>query len=188
MGVEIADHELRFNEYSYEPASVYPHGVVATEEIRDVDPSSAGPEVRLRTGETLFVPAPKKVELQTFCRANGIPMRRRPDIWEALLDPFLDTAFTAEDRRRTTALLARWQIDEEQADEIRARFRPAMVAYNFESGLWDWVHLGLSDLLDAIHGRLSGERHRLPTEELAETYSWAMALADRSREGSKTIE
>jgi hypothetical protein len=64
-------------------------------------------------------------------------------------------------------------------DQIRARFAGAMVAY-FGSMLWDWCHLGLADLLDALHGHLAGDIHKLGHAELVETYAWAMALADRS--------
>ena len=54
-----------------------------------------------------------------------------------------------------------------------------MIAYNFGTGLWDWVHLGLMDLLEALSGPFAG-RHRVPDDEFASTYWWAMALADRA--------
>jgi hypothetical protein len=178
--VEIDRGELRFASYPFEPSSVHPTGVVAAEEIRDIDPTSAPPEVRLRTGETLFISAQQRENLETFCLANGIPMKRRPDLWGAILEPFVDTEFTDERADICAARLSHYGIASEETLAIRTRFRDVMVAYNFESGLWDCTQLGLADLLDAIHGFLSGPIHRLPPDELAATYEWAMLLADRS--------
>jgi hypothetical protein len=178
IDVAIGDDSIRFLAYPYEPASVFPTGLVVAADVRDADPTSAPPEVRRTTGETLFVPAPASPALRRFCERNRIPLRRRPDLWDALLEPFLDTEFTPQRQRATTALLARFGLSTQDVDRIRGRFAPAMRAYN--SVAWDWCHLGLADLLDALQGHLAGGAHKLEPFELAETYAWAMALADRS--------
>ena len=177
---EFGPGGVRFTSYPFPAASVFPAGTVAVAAIRDADPDTAPPEVRLRSGETLFVPAEGRDGLRAFCHDHGIALVRRPDVWGALLAPFLDTEFTAADEARTGELLAAAHVNLEEVARLRARFGDAMVAYNVDSMLWDWVHLGLWDLLQALCGTLSGERHRLPPEEFATVYWEAMALADRS--------
>jgi hypothetical protein len=171
--------EIRFLGYRYPAASVFPSGTVTAAQIRDADPTGTPPELRLLTGETLFVPSGHKDELRAFCERNERPLVERPDLWGALLEPFLDTLFTEHSDRYTRDLLTRHGLSPDEIAEIRARFEPAMVAYNIDSGLWDWCYLGLEDLLNALVGHLSGERHRLPPAEFADVYRWAMELADR---------
>ena len=178
---------IRFPDYPYAPASVFPTGAVRAGAIRDADPRAAPPELRLHTGETLFVSGAQHSEPRTFCAGHGIPLRSRPDVWDALLQPFVDAEFTEGDDVRTAALLARFGIDVDETAGIRARFGPAMAAYNLGTGLWDWVHLGLMDLLEALSGELAGE-HRLPPDAFAETYRWAMALADRSAGAAEPVD
>jgi len=188
INVEVGDDEIRFRAYPYAPASVYPSGRVAAGDIRDADPTSSPPEVRLTTGETLYVPAGSAPDLRQFCFRNSIPLRRRPDLWAALLEPFVDTEFTEAAQGQSMALLARYGLPDSDVDQIRARFASAMVAYNFGSMLWEWCHLGLADLLDALHGHLAGDIHKRGHAELAETYAWAMALADRSGHQAEPLD
>ncbi len=186
LEVRFFEGSIHFPDYRYAPASVVTTGAVRAVDIRDADPRAAPPEVRLHTGETLFVSGAQQTELRTFCAEHGIPLRSRPDVWDALLQPFVDTEFTDGDDVRTAELLARFGIDVDEAAGIRARFGPAMVAYNLGTGLWDWVHLGLMDLLEALSGECAGE-HRLPPDAFAETYRWAMALADRSAGAAEPV-
>lgn len=158
---------------------MYPNATVPASAIRDADPLAAPSEVRLHTGETLFIAGARHHELRAFCERNDIPIRSRPDLWDALLQPFVDTEFTPELAAQASALLDEFGVSPEEAAAIRDRFAAPMVAYNFGTGLWDWVHLGLFDLLQAVSGPSAGE-HRLSTEDFAETYRWAMVLADRS--------
>ena len=62
-----------------------------------------------------------------------------------------------------------------------------MLAYN--AFYWDWAHLGLSDLLDALttdslpgylHAGLHVEEIRAELGETASFYAWAMRIANRT--------
>ena len=187
LRADFQNDGLRLPDYSYPSSSIRPDGTLPLAVIRDADPTSAPPELRLITGETIFVSAVHRHELERFCGEHGISLVRRPDIWGALLEPFLDTEFTTSDQERTGAMLLRFGLDSQQVDEIRSRVRPVMRTYNFESMLWDWTHLGLSDLLDGLMGEMGCERHRLSADDFATTYSWAMELADRSAPASTPI-
>ncbi|MGW2397315.1 hypothetical protein ACWCYY_12250 [Kitasatospora sp. NPDC001664] len=70
--------------------------VVPVRAVRDADPDATPPEVRTVEGETVFFPAGQRAELRAFCARHGIALLRRADVWGDLLEPFLDTVFTAE--------------------------------------------------------------------------------------------
>ncbi|WP_410873300.1 hypothetical protein [Nocardia sp. A7] len=180
MRVVIADTEIRFADYPFAGASVYPDGVIAISEIADADPRALPPQVRTVDGETLFLRAADRPALDEFCRRNGIETHRGPDIWGDLLEPFLDTSFDAEDQRATDTRLHRAGLSQEEIVAIRERVGPAMMSYNFDSMLWEWAHLGLDDLLSAANGVLARPAARATLGDPAQFYSWAMRIAART--------
>ena len=158
-------------------------GTLAASAIRDADPAEAPPEIRTLSGETLFVSAIQRQELERFCWATQIPVRKRPDIWGDLLEPFLDTEFTPEHEAVTLGRLRQAGLTDTEIDPIRAQVGPLMLAYN--SVHWDWCHLGLADLLDAVtteslpeHLRNRLREMRPEPGETAHFYTWAMRIAD----------
>jgi hypothetical protein len=123
-------------------------GTLAAPAIRDADPAAAPPEIRTLSRETLFVSAVQQQELEQFCRASQIPVRKRPDIWGDLLEPFVDTEFRPEYEEATRTRLNQAGLTDSEISQIRTRVGPLMLAYN--AFHWDWAHLGLADLLDAL--------------------------------------
>ncbi|MFG1771816.1 hypothetical protein ACGFIX_19760 [Nocardia salmonicida] len=180
MRVVIGDTEIQFVDYPFAGASVYPDGVLAVSEIADADPRAFPPELRTVSGETLFVLASDAPALAEFCRRTEIVVRRRGDIWADLLEPFLDTSFDDEDQRATEARLHRAGIALPEVADIRARVEQAMMSYNFDSMLWEWVHLGLYDLLSAANGVLVRPAARATLGDPAQLYRWAMGIAART--------
>ncbi|MFD0357652.1 hypothetical protein ACFVHW_28535 [Streptomyces sp. NPDC127110] len=146
-------------------------------DVRDADPAASPPEVRTVRGETVFLSAQDAAELERFCAGHRIPVRRRPDVWGDLLEPFLDTAFEARHEAETLDRLARNGIGSAEAARIRERVGPLMAAYNGVH--WDWCHLGLADLLDAAGSDLVPEGLRVPPHDRAAFRAWAMEIADR---------
>lgn len=188
MEVVIAEAEIRFANYEFPGATVYPGGVVPVPEIRDIDTRAMPPEVRTVHGETLFLPELCLPELDEFRRRNAIPVQRRPDIWSDLLEPFLDTSFAPEHRRATEERLERAGLSLAEVAEIRRKIQPVMVAYNFDSMLWEWVHLGLFDLLSAASGSLVPPAVCQTLGDPASLYSWAMHIAELTRENNVQAE
>ncbi|MFD6390036.1 hypothetical protein [Nocardia sp. NPDC060259] len=184
MDAVFADTEIRFASYEFPGATVYPSGAIGLAEIRDVDPRATPPEVRTVRGETLFVLAAQRSELDDFATRHGIPVRRRPDVWADLLEPFLDTSFDPDDVRATLDRLRRAGVSPAEVDEIRGRVERAMLAYNIDSMLWEWVHLGLYDLLSAGIGTLVSSAVRETVGDPAGLYAWAMEIADRPGDAS----
>ena len=170
-----------FAECPFPPASVFPDGRLAYSEIRDVDPDAAPPEIRTRNGETLFISAEQTAEFRDAIADTGLVVARRIDTWELLLEPFLDTEFTIEQQEQTLATLERIEIPRDEVARIRRSVGDSMLAYNFL--LWDWVHLGLFDLLTATRRGMTwlSLMHRMRPRRYVEFYWTAMELAERGR-------
>ncbi|MGW4633569.1 hypothetical protein [Nocardia sp. NPDC004415] len=174
----LADGEIRYANYPFAGASVYPEGVVTAAEIRDADPRGWPPEVRTVHGETLFLPRVDEAELVEFCTVNAIAVRRRPDVWSDLLEPFLDTTFDPEHQRATEQRLRRAGLSAAQIVAIRQHVERAMLSYNFDSMLWDWVNLGLFELLSAAAGVLARPEAAASLGDPVRLYGWAMRIAE----------
>lgn len=179
--VIFTERGIKFEGYPYAPSSVYPDGEILYTEIQEINSSAAPPEAWTKDGDILFVSATQREELKAKAKENNIPDVSRIDVWDLILEPFLDTAFSEEEQERTIKLLEKQGVVREEIMRLREEVKDAMIAYNFDSMLWDWVHLGLTDILDARLGKLSGERFRLSETEFAEFYKKAIALARKGK-------
>ena len=138
---------IHFKDYPFWPASIYPNGILAWEHVREIVPDAFPPEIRTRQGEVLFIAKGEEAALLESARHYGIPAVKRVDVWSLLLDPFLDTEFDDKIQAACASILSQNGIDATHSSAIRERFSSLMDAYNFDTGLWDWLHLGLYDLL-----------------------------------------
>jgi hypothetical protein len=181
MEVRFAEDRICYLSYDFPGATVYPSGPVTPAQIRDADWTTARPELRTTHGETLFIPRRQWAEFEQFCRRHGIIKKYRPSTWSDLLEPFLDTWFDADDQRATEQRLHEAGLSPAEITAIRQRLAPVMNAYNFDSGLWDWVDLGLFDLLSAVSGPLVKRSLRETLGDPATLYTWAMRIAERHR-------
>lgn len=170
-GIELAP-------YDFPGSAFYPNGLCRWEDVREIDAQAAPPELRT-AHEVLFVSAAQKDALVHAAQVRGIANIRRVDVW-GLLEPFLDASFDDAHIERTYAALARCGIERTTCATLRKELAPVMTAYNFDSMLWDWCHLGLCDTLCALRGELVDPRYRLPDTEFAAFYRRAMALALRA--------
>jgi len=143
---------LRFEHYAFEPATIFPGGALEPQQVAEVNLDDT--QLRLRSGEVLFVPYPSKAALLTFVNRNEVKLERRMSVWGALLDPFLDTWEDQATIDRQFAWLASLGLQREMVDRWRREVAPAMYAYNFGTMLWEWGSLGLSDVLTAQQARL----------------------------------
>ena len=174
--VEFRPDAVVFDKYPFPGARVHPSGSVPWSEVVEVDPEAAPPELRI-AGETLFISATHKDELRRAAAEHGVPVVSRFDVWDLLLEPFLDTTFDSEAQAGTVELLGRNGISPEEVRRIREAVGKRMLAYN--SVLWDWVHLGMYDLLQA-HRPGSATRDPQPEREFVALYRWAQEIAQRA--------
>jgi hypothetical protein len=151
-------------------------GTLAAAAIQDADPAAAPPEIQTKSGETLFVSALQRQDLERFCQASQVPIRKRPDVWGDLLEPFLDAQLTPQHEAATLSRLHQAGLTDAEIDPIRTKVRPLMLAYNAYH--WDWHHLGLADLLDAATTARLPEHRRADLGQTTSLYMWAMAIAN----------
>lgn len=179
MEVAFAEDHICFLSYDFRGATVHPAGMITPARIRDAEWTAFSPEIRTTRGETVFIPHRQRSELERFCVRNGVVRRNRFDAWDDLLEPFLDTRFDDEHERATRARLHEAGFSSREVAEIRKRLAPLMHAYNFDCMVWEWVSLGLFDLLTAANAPIVDPGIRRTVGDPAEFYGWAMAIADR---------
>jgi len=129
---------------------VWPDKVCPKESIRDADPDDTPPSLRLKSGEVLFVTAEQKEGLRAWLKTQGLPITRHLDVWHLLLEPYIDTEYSEAHQQETHRRLDKIGLVRESVDALRTEVGPWMYRYNIVDWLWDWAHLGQSDLLDAI--------------------------------------
>lgn len=155
--------------YPFQPSVAYQHKRLAASEIININFRSAPPTVRIKD-ELVFLSADKKDQLAEFAITHRIPTVERDDVWDWLLEPFLDTDYSVQTHRRLTALLASYGLTESRVTAIREEVKTQMLKYNFDTMLWDWVHLGALDVLLAM-------RPTYDTEQFAGFYRRVMDIA-----------
>ena len=167
--VEFNGTGLHFLDYAFKPASVFPSGTIAAGEIAEVNLGGFS-EVRLRSGEILFVRAAHKEQLVTLVNQHDVLVRHRHSVWSDLLDPFLDTWHEQEIIDRQFERLAGLGLDRESVTRWRREVAPAMMGFNFGARVWEWGSLDLHDALVA-------QRACLGTRAFADFYKRAMTVA-----------
>jgi hypothetical protein len=169
--VVFSNDSISISHYPFKPSTIYPSGEISGKSISDISISSCPPTIRLNK-ELLFISATLKDDLGSFAHRNKITLVERPFNWDFILDPFLDTSFTQDDEARTTYRLVKNGITEEEIAEIRSEVKDQIMKYNFDTMLWEWVSLGLFDVLQAM-------RPKLNEKSFADFYWKAMEIALR---------
>jgi hypothetical protein len=105
-----------------------------------------------------------------FATVNHVPIVERADIWDWLLEPFLDTEYSEETHQKLNILLAKYGLTEDKVTEIRLEVKTQMLKYNFDTMLWDWTHLGAYDALSAM-------RTKYNHDQFADFYHRVMDIA-----------
>ena len=181
---KVHNDHIDFSGYLFECSSVSKAKELRASEIVEVTHDFfAPPAIRTADGELIFVPFDNEhgehKKLPDFYAKNHIPVRDVTDIWAMILDPFLDTEHSDAYIAGSYAALEKYGVSRRECESLRLEVAARMVAYNFTSCLWEWVHLGLYDVLCASLGILSGDRHRLSNEEFKGFYWQAMEIALR---------
>lgn len=175
----ICDDHIRIAWYPYTPATVFPHGQLPYESIREISITSIPVEIRTNRGEVLLVPAVDKDAMLAAARERSIPCVRRVDVWGLILEPFVDTEFTEEHDARTRTALAESGIEDATCTRLRSRLARIVGDYNFKF-IWNWWGLSLFHAFDAIQfcGSI-GVSQAMSDDEYTRFYWEAMELSER---------
>lgn len=167
--LKIGDGFLKIENYPFEPSIAFQQTKFNSDQIDDIDFKSYPPTIRIKN-ELIFLSAEKKPELEDFAKRNTIKTVERPRIWEWILEPFLDTAYTAETDQKLKTLLEDYGLKTDRVRSLRAEVETQMLKYNFDTMLWDWVGLDASDVLRAM-------RTKYNKDEFEDFYQQVMNIA-----------
>ena len=182
--VTFSDEGIQFKDYPVTPASIFPDGIVLWSDVKEADPDNCWPpELRLHSGEILFISAEIKEAFTVACIRHKIPFVQRQDVWGNLLEPFLDTEFPEDEQQRTLEPLEQCGFAKDEIRKIRKRAGKFVAPYNFY--VWEWVHLGLLDLFTAC-GLTTNHRMRFfnaswRSKAKKKLYWWATDIANRGQ-------
>jgi hypothetical protein len=156
---EILDDEIIIRKYPFEPSAVYPEKAIKANEIEAVSCESYPPFIILKN-EIVFISREYQETLKNFTEINGLQKIEETRNWNWLLEPYADTEYTEETHLRLTALLEEHGISKNEIQVIRHEVEDQMLKYNYDTMLWDWVGLGLPDVLAAMRVKYSKEEFR----------------------------
>ena len=168
---EILNDIISFKNYPFKPSFVSKKRKINANEIICIYLNSSPPTIGVEN-DLIFISKEYEKELEEFARRNKIPIRERNTNWSYITEPYLDTEFTEEQQRRSIELLSRRGITPGELNELRRQIAQPMLKYN--SFLWEWINLGLSDVLSAM-------RKKLNSKEFEKFYWYAIEI-DRRKE------
>ncbi len=170
---EILDSEIKISKYPFEPSSIFPEKVINANEISAISWNSYPPLVRINN-EVIFISREYSDQLKKFADRNKVETFEATRNWDWLLEPYVDTEYTDETDQRLRGLLEKNGILNEEIDTIRDEVKEQMFKYNFDTMLWDWGGLGLSDVLSAM-------RVKYNKEQFVDFYNRAMEIQLRTK-------
>jgi len=157
--VIVGDDFLKIENYPFEPSIAFKQTIFKPHEIDEIDFKSYLPTIRIKD-ELIFLPSEKRSELENLGKRNKINIVERLGIWNAILEPFLDTEFTNEAGKRTSQFLENYGLTNEQVKTLRKEVELQMLKYNFDTTLWEWVDLNASDVLRAMMPKYNKEEFK----------------------------
>lgn len=167
--ISVEPDKLVIHQYLFEPSQIFGRNQLLASDILTIDLHSAPPTLRVGN-ELVFISAMEREKLAQFASAHHIPVVKRPDIWDWLLEPYLDTDYTDDTHQKLMALLAGYGLTEDKVAAIRDEIDTQMYKYNFDTMLWEWAHLGAVDVLCAM-------RPKYTAGQFADFYQRVMAIA-----------
>ena len=168
----IGESIIEITDYPFEPSVVYPSASIEAHEIDAISLEFGVCKVYVKD-DIVFVSAEKKKELELFAKVHNLKLIPYSWNWDLLLEPYLDTEFTKENEQRVLERLLENGFTANEIDAIRAEVEKQMYAYNFDTMLWDWCSLSLSDVLSAMRAKYNKVQFR-------DFYSRALEIEKRS--------
>ncbi len=145
---------LTFKNYPFDNSFVSVSPKITSRDIVNICIKSAPPTIRIGN-ELIFISAEHRQELSAFADRNKISLSDRVELWDWILEPFLDTEFTEEHKERLYILLEKYDLDRPNVDRLREIVKDQMMKYNFDTMLWEWGMFGALDVLQAMKPKLN---------------------------------
>ena len=172
FGKCIIDNEkIIISAYKFKPSKAYPTITLSKEQITSITIEANPIQVNYKN-DWIFIAVEHKEQLQKFIEKNNIAISNKNWVWDDILYPFLDTEFTDKEKENTLKRLKEKGISKAEAATIRNKVAKQMYKYNFDTMLWEWCTLGLSDVLQAMRVKYS-------EEEFIAFYNEAMMIENK---------
>ena len=150
---------ITIKHYPFEPSIAFRKNEFKASDIDNIDPTGYPPTLKVGN-ELIFISAMLKEQLAKFASDNNIDIVDRKDPWVWILEPFLDTEFTEDTKKRLTELLSNYGLTKEKVYALRQEVETQMLKYNFDTMLWEWGGLGSSDVLRAMRTKYDKEKFK----------------------------
>ena len=115
---EIRENEIAISDYPFEPSIVYPNKIISAGEINFIEVDFGLCRIYL-ANDIIFVTSEQKAELLKFAELNEINLIKHSWNWDWILEPYLDTEFTADNEQRIEKCLNDVGIDKTEAQKLR---------------------------------------------------------------------
>lgn len=171
---KILEDSINISDYPFEPSSVYPSKGIRPQHIKEIHLEEFPPTIKIGN-ELIFISREYIDELANFASRNKIQTVERESNWGSISNPFVDTEFSDDNKARTMERLKDNGFSESEITELRKEIGEQMFKYNFDTMLWDWSGLGVTDVLSAM-------RVRLNKKEFNKFYWRAMEIEQRKIE------
>lgn len=145
----IEETAIDIQNYPFKPSQAYPSRRFHFSEIEAAYLTTWPPTIKIQE-DLIFISARQKALLQTFAGQNGIQVATRASNWNNILEPFLDTEIPDNALQSNDRILYDNRIDTDELAALRQEVGSQMYKYNFDTLLWEWVSLGLFDVLSAM--------------------------------------
>ncbi|PIB29902.1 hypothetical protein BFP75_02610 [Maribacter sp. 4G9] len=155
----IHENFILITEYPFEPSFAYPEKRIKADEIQSICVEFGICKIYV-AGDIVFVSSEKKECLKRFAENNDIVLSEHSWNWDWILEPYLDTEFTAANEKLVQERLLENGIEKKEIDKIHTEVGKQMYKYNFDTMLWDWTSLGLADVLSAMRAKYNKEKFR----------------------------
>ena len=165
---KIENERIIIEKYPFLPSFVNKKNRIEKTEIEAICYSSFPPKLKVEN-EIIFIETKKQDELKQFSERNNINLFETNGNWDMLLEPYLDTEYTEEDNDRIYKRLNENGLSNHEIEKIRIEVEEQMLKFNFDTMLWEWVNLGLLDVLLAM-------RVKYNQSEFEEFYFRAMEI------------
>lgn len=153
---EILESEIRITDYPFKPSQAYPSRIFQASEIDAISFNSYPPLLKVND-EVIFISREHSNSLKLFITRNQVSTFEPTRNWSRILEPFLDTEYTPSNHDKILQLLSANNILENELILIREEVRSQMLKYNFDTMLWEWGDLALSDVLAAMRVKYNEE-------------------------------
>lgn len=146
MGILFEKKQIVFNRYEFKTSSsLRQNNAIQIKTINEVILETHPLSIIINKNEILFVPENQRKDLMKIVHENQITISKRYDIWQGLMEPFLETPPSSSEQNETHQKLLNNGLTHNEVLDIRERLKKVMQGW--ASICWNRNYLGQYDLL-----------------------------------------